>query len=262
MPGGTISSMRSMTSLESRNSSAGSWDSRCSMVRGPMIGDVMAGCSRTNPNAKSIRLNPDSSASVLRAVTACDFLLVARQVHVVVVRHHRGTPARIRLALSKGAREPAPGQGAPRQHAHLVLLAHRQHVLLDATDQNRVGRLFCDESFTGSTLCDPLRFDDLMGGKGRAAEVADLPHPHQIGQRAQGLVDVGIGRWPVDLIEVDVVGAQAAQAVLASRHDPSARVALRVGVLAHDAVHLGGQNDLLPILLGQRLPHDLLGLAE
>ncbi len=101
-----------------------------------------------------------------------------------------------------------------------------------------------------------------MGGKGRAAEVADLPHPHQIRQRAQGLVDVGIGRWSVDLIEVDVVRAQAAQAVLASRHDPSARVALCVGVLAHDAVHLGGQNDLLPILLGQRLAHDLLGLAE
>ena len=43
------------------------------MVRGPMIGDVTAGCSRTNPSANSIRLNPDSSASVLRAVTASAF---------------------------------------------------------------------------------------------------------------------------------------------------------------------------------------------
>jgi hypothetical protein len=43
-----------------------------------------------------------------------------------------------------------------------------------------------------ATLRHPLRFDDLVGREGRAAEVADLPDPHQIGQGAQRLVDVGI----------------------------------------------------------------------
>ena len=38
-----------------------------------------------------------------------------------------------------------------------------------------------------------------------------LPGAHQIGERAQGLVDVGVGLGTVDLVEVDVVGAQAAQ---------------------------------------------------
>ena len=70
------------------------------------------------------------------------------------------------------------------------------------------------------------------------------------------------GDGPVDLVEVDVVGAQPAQAVLALGHDPAPRVALRVGVLAHGAVHLGGQDDLVPLDLGQRLADDLLGLAE
>ena len=58
VPGGTISSMRSSMSRPSRSSSAGSCDSRCSIVLGPMIGEVTAGCSSTNPSASSIKLSP------------------------------------------------------------------------------------------------------------------------------------------------------------------------------------------------------------
>ena len=68
--GGTMASMRSSTSGLSRSSRAGSWDSRCSMVRGPMMGDVTAGCSSTKPSASSMRLRPASSASAISCPTA------------------------------------------------------------------------------------------------------------------------------------------------------------------------------------------------
>src|ERR1035437_6551695 len=66
----------------------------------------------------------------------------------------------------------------------------------------------------------------------------------------------------MDLIEIDVVGAQPAQALLTCRHDPSARVPLSIRVTPHGTMHLGGQNDLFPCGLCQGLSDDLLGLTR
>jgi hypothetical protein len=43
---------------------------------------------------------------------------------------------------------------------------------------------------------------------------------HQIRQRGQGLLDVGRRIGTVDLVQVDVVGSQAAQGVLDLGDDP------------------------------------------
>jgi hypothetical protein len=64
----------------------------------------------------------------------------------------------------------------------------------------------------------------------------------------------------VDLVQVDVIGAQAAQAVLARADDPAPRVSLLVDVVAHPAVHLGGEHHPIPAA-GQGLADDLLRLA-
>ena len=40
------------------------------MVRGPMMGDVTAGCSSTKPRASSMRLRPAPSASSFSCPTA------------------------------------------------------------------------------------------------------------------------------------------------------------------------------------------------
>src|SRR5437588_194368 len=69
-PGGTIPSSRSSTSSESSTSAAVSWDSSCSMVRGPMIAAVTAGWRMTKAMASSMRLMPDSSASCASASAA------------------------------------------------------------------------------------------------------------------------------------------------------------------------------------------------
>ena len=84
---------------------------------------------------------------------------------------------------------------------------------------------------------------------------------HQIGQRAERLLDVGARIGAVDLVEVDPVGAEPPEGVLDRAHDPAAGVAPLVGVLAHRVVELGGQHDVVAPAAGQRLGDDLLGLA-
>ena len=53
---------------------------------------------------------------------------------------------------------------------------------------------------------------------------------------------------------------QPAQAVLDLPDDPAARVAELVRVVAHRAVHLRGEHDVVAPPARQRLPDDLLGL--
>ena len=65
----------------------------------------------------------------------------------------------------------------------------------------------------------------------------------------------------MDLVEVDPVGLQAAQAVLDGLDDPAARVAPVVRVVAHLAVHLAGEHDPVALAAGEGLADDLLRLA-
>ena len=65
----------------------------------------------------------------------------------------------------------------------------------------------------------------------------------------------------MDLIQVDVIGAEAPQAVLDLPHDPDARVPLVVVSGTHLTVDLRGEDHLVAPAL-QRLAHDLLGLAR
>ena len=108
---------------------------------------------------------------------------------------------------------------------------------------------------------DPLRLDDLAARERGGADVADLALVHEVAERRQRLLDVGARIGAVDLVEVDPVGAQPPQRVLDRAHDPAARAALLVGVLAHRAVELGGEDDVVAPAAGERLADDLLGLA-
>ena len=80
-------------------------------------------------------------------------------------------------------------------------------------------------------------------------------------QRAERLVDVGVVVGAVDLVQVDVVGAEATQAVLDLGHDPAARAAVRVRVLAHRGEELRREDDVVAAAV-ERLADDLLRLAR
>ena len=64
----------------------------------------------------------------------------------------------------------------------------------------------------------------------------------------------------MNLIKVDVVGLKAAQGRLYGLGDPTPGITLLVGVIAHRAMHLGGQHDLVAAPF-KRFADDLFGLA-
>jgi hypothetical protein len=94
------------------------------------------------------------------------------------------------------------------------------------------------------------------------AEVADLAVVDEVGERPEGLVDVGAGVRAVDLVEVDPVGVQASQGLLDSADDAASRGASQAGVVAHRKADLGRQDDLVPLASRQRLADDLLRFAR
>ena len=164
------------------------------MVRGPMIADVTAGCSSTNASARWTSDTPASSARCLELVHGVELEGVLRQRRVVA----RGLPleaarlVRSRLAAAVATGQPAARERAPRQDAEAVPLRRREHVALDLAGEDRVRRLLGHRSARGPPLGDPLGLDDLRGRERRRADVADLAGVHQVGERRQRLVDVGL----------------------------------------------------------------------
>ena len=92
------------------------------------------------------------------------------------------------------------------------------------------------------------------------AEVADLALVNQVGECAEGLVEVGLGVPAVDLVEVDPVGAEPAQRVLDLADDPAAGAATVVEVVAHRHERLGREHDVVAASR-EGLADDDLGLA-
>ncbi len=165
----------------SSTSAAPSWLSRCSIVRGPMIGAVTAGCRRTKASASSISVRPASSARTASCSTTSSLRWFSGS--------ERSKRAGIRSARTAGrldafavaARQPAARQRAPRDHGHAVALADRQHVGLD-----RRGR--------GSSTAAARR----RSARGRAARRSTAPRrsarPGTSTSRSNGSCPRGRGR--------------------------------------------------------------------
>jgi len=193
---------------------------------------------------------PVSSASRARSSTASSFAWFSRVD-----------------GSNRSAGQPAPGQRAPRDDPHVVLLGHGQHVTLDTPRQQRVRRLLGGEPAQATSLGDPLVLDDAVRREGGGAEGADLALTLQVGQCGEGLVVVGARVGAVHLVQVDPVGLQPLQTVLDLLHDPASGVAALVRVAAglphshvHGAVELGRQDDAVAAA-AQRLADDRLRLA-
>jgi hypothetical protein len=85
-----------------------------------------------------------------------------------------------------------------------------------------------------------------VGGKRRRAEGADLALSLQIGERAQRLFNIGVRVGAVNLVQVDPVGVQPAQAVLDLADDPAPRVSalVRVASGAYRRIHRNAHLDV------------------
>ncbi len=193
-----------------------SCDSSCSIVRGPMIGAVTAGWRARSASAMSMSEIPASSASDGKLLDGVEL--------------RAGSPAGPgRSGRAPGWRgwssaSPGPcgsGRSASRPRAGSTgsppcRTSGRWAALRPRSPRTRIEYGGCSQlnrsrprrsaTHCASTMCD--------AGIRRAPEVADLAGAHQIGQGAEGLVEVGGRVGAVDLVEVDPVGAEPAQAVL------------------------------------------------
>lgn len=122
--------------------------------------------------------------------------------------------------------------------------------------------LHADETGPAVPLGDVLRLGELPRVHRTRPDVAGLARLHHVVQGLHGLLDRRRPVPAVDLVEVDVVGAQTAQAVVDLGHDRLAGQPATVGPRPHLAVHLGGQHDLVAAgEVGQRPADDLLAGA-
>src|SRR5262245_40410199 len=161
------------------------------------------------------------------------------------------------------AGEEATSQRAPGDHADALVEAERNHLaLLLAVDQVVVV-LHRDEPTPTGDGCDLLRLRELPGEHARRADVARLAGPHDVVQRPHRLLDRRLVVPAMDLVEVDVVGAEAGQRGVDGRHDVLARQATVIGSRAHREVDLRRQHVVLATReqLAQQPPGDLLGHA-
>ena len=112
-------------------------------------------------------------------------------------------------------------------------------------------------------LGDAERAGELPGMHRRGADVAGLAGLDDVVQRFERLLDRRVVVQAVDLVEIDVVHAEPAQAVVDLGHDRLARQAGAVRAGAHPAIDLGGDDDL--VAAGEvldRAAEDLLAVAE
>jgi hypothetical protein len=194
-------------------------------------------------------------------VGGLELRLVGRDREVVALGDHLCAPRREVLgALAPAARQPAAAERAPGDDAHRVLAAGRQDVGLHAAREDGVRRLLADEPLRVALARGPLGLDDLRRGIRRGADVADLALGDEIRQRAERLLVVGPVIPAVHLVEVDPVGLQALERRLDRAEDPAPRVARLVGIVAHRAVELRREHDVVAAAAGKGLADDLLGL--
>ena len=248
VPGGTISSIASSRSSSSTTSAAPQLASSCSMVRGPMIADVTAGwlmheghrqvrsgqpglLGEPWPARRPRRACAGSSGRTGRSGRRC------RSPRRRVRRH----PGPCGTGPSASRRRAGSRRSRPCR-----ALADRQHVGARSRGRASSTAAARRRSARAAPLGRPLRLDDLVtAGRSSCRSSGSCPGARR-SVSAPSVSSMSVSRiGTVDLVQVDVVGLQPAQAVLDLAHDPAPRVAPLVRVVAHRAVDLGGEHDVV-----------------
>ncbi len=191
-------------------------------------------------------------------VDAVGYCLVLVAVEDLVARVGPGT----RRGGVPGPRQPAPRQRAPRDHADALVGAEREHLPLGFSVDEVVVVLHRYEPGPAVQVGQVQGLGELPGVHGRGSDVADLPGLDRVVQRLKGFLDGGVVVPAVDLVEVDVVGAQSLQGGVELGEDRLAGQPGAVRAGAHPHPDLGGENDLVaPGEVLDRLADDLLAAS-
>jgi hypothetical protein len=143
-----------------------------------------------------------------------------------------------------------------------MLVDRQRHQLpfVVASDE-RVVRLMRDVPRQAAFLRDRERLHQMPGGKIRAPDVADLPGSDEVVKRAKRFLDRRFRVEAVELIEVDVVSTEPAQAPLDCAEKMLARRSHVVRARARSEGALRGDENAIPPSL-DRAAKDLLGLTR
>ena len=179
-------------------------------------------------NGFQLRLVPVAGLIELPGIVNCEAGVLLRRLPSMVA------------SCEDTARERIVGN-----HADALIGGQGKQFGLDVAEENIVARLHAIEAHDVQCVTRPQRFTEQPGGIVGTADIEDLATAHEIVQSAQRLLKGGVRVGDVHLIEVDVVGLQAAQTALNGAHDVLARAALAIGTAAHRKAKLRRQNNLL-----------------
>ena len=156
--------------------------------------------------------------------------------------------------LLECATEDPAGQRAVRHDAETVTLAGGQHLELDAPDEQVVLALLGDQTQEVPRPGGLVRLGDVPPGEVAAPHVQDLAGLHEDLDRLPDLLPGGLAVDVVELVEVDVIGLQAPEALVARATDVQGGQTRLVRPLAHRREHLRREHDLLATTATLREP--------
>jgi len=165
------------------------------------------------------------------------------------LHHPLVTAASARVGCRCCARRVLAGQHATchravRHHADAVVLAHRQDFDLGHAVQQVVVGLADHGRRHAQARREVHHLGDAPSAEVRHTPVADLAAAQGVAECTQRLLQVHARVVSVQVVDVDVVGVQTAQAVLERSHHPRPRVVAVVGRCTHRVAELGGQHPL------------------
>ena len=220
----------------------------------PAMTELTLGLASSHAKASSSALRPPVGGECLQAL---------EQVEVLVAEHAPvalGQPGALRGALPAPvlAGEEAAGEWEVGQYADVVLPAEGHQLRLYGALHHAVVRLHADKRRKAVGPGRPYGLADLPGHEVRASDVADLALPHHVVQRLHRLLYGRVLVGEVDLVQVHVVGPQAAEALFELGHEVEAGRSLVVRAVSHAHGGLGGDEGVRPLTV-QREPYVLLG---
>ena len=140
------------------------------------------------------------------------------------------------------ARQEAARQRAPHHQTQLFGLDQRHQLAFEIAPGDGVIGLKRGEAAETAPIGDAQRLHDPPGGPVGHADIAHMTLADKIVERPHRLFDRRHRIHAVDLVEVDIVGTQPAQAGLDRIHDMPARGAAVIGPVAHLPQNLGRQH--------------------